>query len=178
MRVRAFGSANCRQPAVVLAIATLIVLTFTACGQSATGSSSRGRADAAPGAPHGPNPPVARSQGPGLEATLPQVSAGGGTASALWQRQLVYPAIGGGMVVGLAEAGQEARIEAVSALTGQPRWSVPRVLPVDQACQYSDTSSRVFLMFALPEAPNTMDSIFGCAQTHSIASEAGIAPEA
>ncbi len=43
----------------------------------------------------------------------------------LWQRQLVYPAIVGETVVGLTEEGPAARIKAVSALTGQPRWSVP-----------------------------------------------------
>jgi PQQ-like domain len=125
MCVRALGSANRRQPVVVLAIAALIVLTFTACGQSAAGSSPRGRTDAASGAPDGPHRPVARSQGPSPEATLPRVSASGGTVSALWQLRLVHPAIVGDTVVGLAEEGSAARIEAVSALTGQPRWSVP-----------------------------------------------------
>lgn len=125
MCVRALGSANCRQPAVVLPIAALIVFTFTACGQSAAGSSPRGRTDAASGAPDGPHRPVARSQGPSLEATLPRVSASGGTVSALWQRRLVNPDIVGDTVVGLAEEGSAARIEAVSALTGQSRWSVP-----------------------------------------------------
>src|ERR1700691_1241384 len=120
MCMRALGSASCRQPAVVLAIAALIVLTFTACGQSAAGSSPRGRTDAASGAPDGPHPRVARSQGPGREAALPRVSASGGTVSALWQRQLVYPNIVGDTVVGLAKKGLAARIEAVSSLTGQP----------------------------------------------------------
>lgn len=123
--MRALGSANCRRPAVVLAIAALIVLAFTACGQSAAGSSPRGRTNAASDAPDGPHPPIARLQGPGPEATLPRVSARGGTVSALWQRQLVYPAIAGGTVVGLAGKGPAARIEAVSSLTGQPRWAVP-----------------------------------------------------
>src|SRR5579862_6980502 len=125
MCVRALGSANCRQAAVVLAIAALIVLAFTACGESAAGSSSRGRTDAATGAPEELHSPIARSRGPSPEATLPRVSASGGTVSALWQRQLVYPAIVGGTVVGLAGKGPAARIEAVSSLTGQPRWSVP-----------------------------------------------------
>jgi hypothetical protein len=125
MCVRALASANRRQPAVVLAIAALIVLTFTACGQSAAGSSPRSRTDASSRAPDGPHPPVARSQGPSPNAALPRVSANGGTVSALWQRRLVYPAIVGDTVVGLAEEGSAARIEAVSALTGQPRWSVP-----------------------------------------------------
>jgi outer membrane protein assembly factor BamB len=125
MCVRALGSANRRQPVVVLAIAALIVLTFTACGQSAAGSSPRGRTDAASRAPDGPHPPVARSQGPSPEATLPRVSASGGTVRALWQLRLIYPNILGDTVVGLAEEGPAARIEAVSSLTGQPRWSVP-----------------------------------------------------
>jgi hypothetical protein len=111
--------------AVVLVIAALIVLTLTACGQSAAGSSPRGRTDAASGAPDGPHPPVSRSQGPGPEATLPRVSASGATVRALWQLRLSCPAIVGDTVVGLAEKGLAARIEAVSSLTGQPRWSVP-----------------------------------------------------
>ena len=115
----------CRQPAVVLAIATLIVLAFTAGGQSVADSSPRSRTDAASGARDGPHPPVVRSQGPGSEATLPPVSASGATVQALWQLRLIYPAIVGGTVVGLAEKGSAARIEAVSSLTGQPRWSVP-----------------------------------------------------
>jgi hypothetical protein len=132
---RALGSANRRQPTVVLAIAALIVLTFTACGQSAAGSSPRGRTDAASRAPDGPHPPVARSHGPSPEATLPRVSASGGTVTALWQLRLVYPAIVGDTVVGVARVGSAARIEAISALTGQPRWSVatpaePEVLGV------------------------------------------------
>jgi PQQ-like domain len=45
--------------------------------------------------------------------------------SALWQLRLVYPAIVGDTAVGLAGKGRAARIEAVSSLTGQPRWSVP-----------------------------------------------------
>ena len=44
---------------------------------------------------------------------------------ALWQLRLVYPDIVGDTVVGLAGEGSAARIEAVSSLTGQPRWSVP-----------------------------------------------------
>jgi outer membrane protein assembly factor BamB len=44
---------------------------------------------------------------------------------ALWQLRLVHPAIAGDTVVGLAREGSAARIEAVSALTGQSRWSVP-----------------------------------------------------
>lgn len=120
---------------LVLAIAALIVLTFTACGQSAAGSSPRGRTDAASGVPDGPRPPVARSQGPSPGATLPRVSASVGTVHALWQLRLSYPHIVGDAVVGLAGEESAARIEAVSALTGQPRWSVatpaePRVLGV------------------------------------------------
>jgi hypothetical protein len=110
---------------LVLAIAALIVLTFTACGQSAAGSSPRGRTDAASGAPDGPYPPVARSQGPSPGPTLPRVSASGATVQALWQLRLFHPNILGDTVVGLAEKGPAARIEAVSSLTGQPRWSVP-----------------------------------------------------
>lgn len=125
MCVRALGSATCRQPAVVLAIAALIVLAFTACGQSAAGSVPRGRTDAASGAPDGPHPPVTRSQRQGLEATLPRVGASGATVQALWQLRLAYPDIVGDTVVGLAGEGSAARIEAVSSLTGEPRWSVP-----------------------------------------------------
>ena len=44
--------------------------------------------------------------------------------------------------------------------------------------QWRATSSRVCLMFRALEAPNTIASTFGCAQTHSIASSGGIAPEA
>jgi hypothetical protein len=44
--------------------------------------------------------------------------------------------------------------------------------------QYLLTNSRVLRMFPLLDAPNTMDAMFGCAQTHSIASRGGIAPEA
>jgi outer membrane protein assembly factor BamB len=44
---------------------------------------------------------------------------------ALWQLRLIYPNLLGGTVVGLAEEGSADRIEAVSALTGRPRWSVP-----------------------------------------------------
>ena len=59
-------------------------------------------------------------------APLPQVSASGATVQALWQLRLFYPNILGGTVVGQAEKkGGSARIEAVSVLTGQPRWSVP-----------------------------------------------------
>jgi hypothetical protein len=125
MYVWALGSTNGRQPAVVLAIAALIVLTFTACGQSAAGSSPRGQTNAASGARDGPHPPVASSQGPSPDAALPRVSASGTTVQALWQLRLVYPAIVGDTVVGLAGEGSAARIEAVSSLTGQPRWSVP-----------------------------------------------------
>lgn len=69
------------------------------------------------------------------DAILPRVSASGATAQALWQLRLIYPHIVGDTVVGLAGAGSAARVEAVSALTGQPRWSVstpaePRVLGV------------------------------------------------
>jgi hypothetical protein len=55
------------------------------------------------------------------EATLPRVSASGATVQALWQLRLGRPDIIGDTVVGLAGEG----IEAVSSLTGQPRWSVP-----------------------------------------------------
>jgi outer membrane protein assembly factor BamB len=109
----------------VLVIAALIVLTFTACGQSAAGSSPRGRTDATSGAADAPHPPVAISQGPGPDATLPRVSASGATVQALWQLPLVHPEIVGDTVVGRAGDGSAARIEAVSALTGQLRWSVP-----------------------------------------------------
>lgn len=40
------------------------------------------------------------------------------------------------------------------------------------------TSARVEAMLAWLDAPNTIDSMFGCAQTHSMASRAGMAPEA
>ena len=116
---------NRRQPAVVLAIAALIVLTFTACGQPVAGSAPRGRTDAASGAPDGPHPPVARSQGPSPDAALPRVSASGATVQALWQLRLIYSDIVGDTIVGLAGEGSAERLEALSALTGQPRWSVP-----------------------------------------------------
>jgi outer membrane protein assembly factor BamB len=70
---------------------------------------------------------VSSSQAPSVEATLPQVNASGATAQALWQMRLFYPNILGDTVVGQAEkkGGGDARIEAVSARTGQPLWSVP-----------------------------------------------------
>jgi hypothetical protein len=114
-----------RQPAGVLAIAALIVLTFTACGQSAAGSSPRGRTDTASGTPGAPQPTIATLQAASPEATLPRVTASRATVQALWQLRLVYPAIVGDAVVGLTGKGRAARIEAVSSLTGRPRWSVP-----------------------------------------------------
>lgn len=48
----------------------------------------------------------------------------------------------------------------------------------NQSLQYFATSSPVLRIFALLEAPNTMDAMFGCAQTHSIASLGGMAPDA
>jgi PQQ-like domain len=68
---------------------------------------------------------VSSSKGSSADATLPRVSASGGTVQALWQLRLVYPDIVGDTVVGLAGEESAARIEAVSSLTGQPRWSVP-----------------------------------------------------
>jgi outer membrane protein assembly factor BamB len=53
------------------------------------------------------------------------VTASGATVQALWQLRLVYPGIVGDTVVGRAEEGSTARIEAVSAFTGRSRWSVP-----------------------------------------------------
>ena len=44
--------------------------------------------------------------------------------------------------------------------------------------QYSSISCRVDRMLVRLDAPKTIDSMFGCAQTHSIASRGGIAPEA
>jgi outer membrane protein assembly factor BamB len=125
MCVRDLGSANRRKAAVVLAVAALIVMTFTACGQSAAGSSPRARTDAASGEPDGRQAAITNSLGPSPEATLPRVSASGATVQALWQLRLSYPDIVGDTVVGLAGEESAARIEAVSALTGQPRWSVP-----------------------------------------------------
>jgi outer membrane protein assembly factor BamB len=125
MNVRALGSANRRRPAVVLAIAALIVLTFTACGQSAASSLPRSRTDDVSGALDGPHPLVSSSQRSSADPTLPRVSASGATVQALWQLRLSYPDIVDDMVVGVARVGSAARIEAVSALTGQPRWSVP-----------------------------------------------------
>ena len=124
MYVRALRSANRRQPAVVLAIAALIVLTLTACGQSAAGSYPRARTGDALGTQDGPHPAVVSSQGPSPDATLPRVSASGATVRALWQLPLIYPEIVGDTVVGLA-GDESSRIEAVSALTGQLRWSAP-----------------------------------------------------
>ncbi len=125
MRVRALGSANRGQPAVVLVIAALIVLTLTVCGQSAAGSFPRGQTGAASGAPDGRHPPVSSSQGSRSDAALPRVGASGATVQALWQLRLVYPDIVGDTVVGLTGEESTARIEAVSSLTGQSRWSVP-----------------------------------------------------
>ncbi len=68
---------------------------------------------------------VSSSPAPSPNASLPRVSASGATVRALWQLRLIYPNLLGDTVVGLAEQGSAARIEAVSALTGQPRWSVP-----------------------------------------------------
>lgn len=124
MYVGALGSTNRRQSAVVSAIAALIVL-LAACGQSAVGSSPRGRSNAIAGTPGAPQPTIATLQAPSPAATLPRVSASGATVQALWQLRLVYPDIVGDTIVGLAGEGSTARIEAVSSLTGQPRWSVP-----------------------------------------------------
>jgi PQQ-like domain len=121
---RALGLASRRQPAVVSAIVTLIVL-LAACGQSAVGSSSRGRANATSGAAGAPRSAITALRAPSPEATLPRVTASGATVQALWQLRLVYPDILGDTVVGLAGDGSAARIEALSSLTGQPRWSVP-----------------------------------------------------
>jgi hypothetical protein len=68
---------------------------------------------------------VSSSQAPSPNAALPRVSASGATVQALWQLRLIYPNLLGNTVVGLAGDRSAARIEAVSALTGQPRWSVP-----------------------------------------------------
>src|ERR1700689_4981861 len=114
MCMRALGSANRRQAVVVLAVAAVIVLTLTACGQSAAGSSPRGRTDAAFGTPDGLQPAITKSQGLSPEATLPRVSARGGTVQALWQLRLAYPSIIGDTVVGLAGEESAARLEAVS----------------------------------------------------------------
>src|SRR5271169_4261592 len=120
-----FGSANRRQPAAVLAIAAAIVLSVSACGTLAASSSPRGHTDAASRANALADPPIATSTKADTEASLPRVSSSGRTVSALWQLPLVYPDISSGRVVGLAQTGSAARIEAVSALTGQPLWSVP-----------------------------------------------------
>ena len=126
MRVKSRGSANRPIAAVVLAVAALVVLTFTACGQSAAGSSPQPHIVAALPPRDAPDPPVATSQGIDSEASLPRVSSSGGrTVGALWQLSLVYPHIFGSRVVGLAQTESSARIEAVSALTGRSLWSVP-----------------------------------------------------
>ena len=77
---------------------------------------------------------------------------------------------------------------AVRALDArQPSVKVMQLLQVAAAgcdqqgrhdCQCSATSSRVPRMFALLEAPKTIDCTFGWPHTHSIASSGGIAPEA
>lgn len=121
---RALGSANRRQLAIVSAIATLIVL-LAACGQTAAGSSPRGRTNATSRAADAAQPTITTPRAPSPAATLPRVTASGATVQALWQLRLVYPDIAGDTVVGLAGDGSAARIEAVSSLTGQPRWSAP-----------------------------------------------------
>jgi hypothetical protein len=75
--------------------------------------------------PDGPHPAIVSPPGPSPDAALPRVSASGATVQALWQLRLIYPDIVGDTVVGLAREGSAARIEAVSSLTGHPRWSVP-----------------------------------------------------
>src|ERR1700733_11786361 len=66
------------------------------------------------------------------------------------------------------------RILANSALTSRPYEALQCSCPVD------NSSMSFFVCTILPrlDAPNTIDSIFGCWQTYSIASRGGIAPDA
>lgn len=98
--------------------------------------------------------------------------AAGGAAAVGFKQGAV--AVGAGIVdAGADETQRRGSGQAVNVVAGP----FPALAAISPG-QYRSTNSLVFRIFPRLDAPNTIDAMFGCWQTHSIASRGGMAPDA